>query len=288
MSEPFDSQGLDSSAPVGDSGESSSPAITTQPGGEQQQSSYNPAWDPFLADLPEFFHTKAKGHFKTWDENYNKLDTSYKELQERYSPYEQYLGVDPQQLGYAVNVLNAINSNPKHVHQLLTEQLKQAGLLDEPQSTPPDPTTLEEQNPEYKALDDRTRMLDERQRQFDTYIQQQQYDQQVSKFEQDIDKQVQSVVGKYGDVVDLEDLMQRMYVQSQQGQPFNAEAAFNEQKTVFQRIYGRQSTNGRPAPRIIPTTGTPAPSSEKRPEDMNEDERKTYFKQLLDIANSGG
>lgn len=290
MSEPFDSssQGTESVASTGaDSGSSAS--ITTQsdqgPISGGQQDTINPAWEPVLKDLPEFFHSKAKQHFKQWDDNYNRLNTQYQELQGRYSPYEQYLSVDPQHLGYALNVLQAINTDPMRVHQLLTEQLVKAGLMQQEQSAQPE--NQEEINPEYRQLDERTKQLDERQRQFDDYIQQQQYNQQVSSYERDIDKQVQSVVQKYGDAVDVEDLLQRMFVQSQQGQAFNAEAAFNEQKAVFQRIYGRQA-NGRPAPKIIPTTGTPAPSSEKRPEDMNEDERKAYFKQLLDIANSGG
>lgn len=293
MSESFDSVPSDGAATSSVDSGSSAP-ITTQSqssqepiSGGQQQDTINPAWEPVLKDLPEFFHTKAKQHFKQWDDNYNKLNTQYQELQGKYRPFEQYSSVDPRHLGYAMNVLQAINSDPMRVHQLLTEQLRKAGMLQDEQSTQPD--NQEEQYPdEYRQLDERTRQLDERQRQFDDYIQQQQYDKQVQSFERDIDKQVQAVVQKYGDAVDVEDLLQRMFVQSQRGQNFNAEAAFNEQKAVFQRLYGRQSQNPRPAPKIIPTTGTPAPSGEKRPEEMNEDERKAYFKQLLDIANTGG
>jgi TolA-binding protein len=145
----------------------------------------------------------------------------------------------------------------------------------------------QQEDPKFKELDQRQRDLDARQAKMDEFIQKQQYQQQVSTYETQIDKQVQAVIGKYGDAVDVQDLMQRMLIQINSGQPFDAEAAFSEQKATFQRLYQKQAS-GRPAPNIIPTNGTPAPSGEVKPENMNEDQRKAYFKHLLDVANSGG
>lgn len=266
-----------------DSGTSTSPDTTTAP----EQSTTNPAWDPFLAELPEYFHPKAKEHFKTWDEGYNKLQSERDSLQKKYEPYEPYVGVQPEAINYALGLLNQINSDPMKVYQALLEHVKSQGLLKD--ETTPDPNTENlEEDPRYSDLDKRTQALDQRTQQFEEYLQQQAYNQQVSTYEAEVDKQVQAVIDKYGAAVDTEDLMQRIYVQVQQGKPFDAEAAFNEQKTVFQRLYAKQGQTLRPAPTVIPTTGTPAPSGEVKPEEMNEDQRKAYFKHLLDLANAGG
>jgi hypothetical protein len=266
----------------------SSPITTGGNEGQAQGDSFNPAWQPFLSDLPEFFHSKAKTHFKTWDENYNKLNTEYKGLQDKVKPYEPYFNVDPTNLQYAMNVYKAINSNPKQVHELLTKQLQEMGLLEGPTNSD-EQGEIEQQDPAYQEISERQRKLDERQEQIDQYIKQQEYNAEVSKQESLLDNQVKALISKYGEsAVDVEDLLQRMYVQSQQGQEWNAEAAFNEQKTTFQRLYQKQATTKRPAPNIIPTNGTPAPTQEKKPEEMSEDERKAYFKQLLDLANAGG
>jgi hypothetical protein len=286
MTEAFDGG---TSAPAG----SDSPVDTSsqQPAGQQstQQETVNPAWEPLLNELPEYFHPKAKSHFKTWDENYNKLQTEHKGLQERYAPYEPYVGVQPEAIQYALGVLDQINKDPMKVYEALTKHVTEMGLLQSGQQQSPQDEQMDlGQDPQYSELDRRTNELDQRQQQFDAYLEQQAYNQQVQTFEGQIDQQVQAVTAKYGAAVDTQDLLQRIFVQVQQGKPFDAEAAFQEQKETFQRLYSRQGQTARQAPNVIPTTGTPAPSGEVKPEDMNEDQRKAYFKHLLDIANSGG
>jgi hypothetical protein len=238
--------------------------------------------------LPEYFHPKAKEHFSKWDENYNKLQSEHKSLTEKYAPYEPYLGVQPEAIQYALGLLNQVNTDPMKVYNALLEHVKSQGLLKDPAGQPDPLTENLEEDPRYSDLDKRTQALDQRTQQFEEYLQQQAYNQQVATYEQEVDAQVQAVVSKYGAAVDTEDLMQRIFVQVQQGKPFDAEAAFNEQKAVFQRLYQKQGQTQRPAPNVIPTTGTPAPSGEVKPEEMNEDQRKAYFKHLLDLANAGG
>jgi hypothetical protein len=264
---------------------SSSP-VDTQGSQQVQDDPINPAWEPFLNELPEYFHPKAKTHFKTWDDNYNSLESKYKELEGKYQPYEQYLSVDPSTLQNAMVVFQNLNDNPQKVYEVLARQMQELGLIPPTQSDDQGEFLEEQTDPKYQELDQRTRQLDERQAQMDEFIQQQTYNAEVSTYEEQIDSQVQGVLEKYGNAVDTEDLMNRMMVQIQTKGTFDAEAAFNDQKATFQRLWKAQN-GGRPAPTIIPTNGTPAPSLEKKPEEMNEDERKAYFKQLLDTYNGG-
>jgi len=280
----------DSGTGVTDSGVSSiSPVTTSETAPEQQP--LNPAWEPVLKDLPEYFHPKAKEHFRTWDDNYRKLEAEKSSLADKYKPYEQYLEVDPQTLQYGLGMLQRVQQDPLALYQALQDHVRQLGLLKEEQQNPPDsqePTDLGV-DPKLQEFEKRQQQLDERQQQIDAYIQQQVYEQQVSGYEKDIDTKVQEIIKKYGDKsVDVPDLLQRMYVQTQRGNGnFDAEAAYQEQLETFKRLYAAQS-QGRPAPNVLPTNGTIAPSSEVKPEDMNEDQRKAYFKHLLDLANAGG
>lgn len=297
MSEPFD-QGFDSTA---DSGvpESSSPASTDIPISDAtSESADNPAWNPALSGIPDVFHGSLKNHFKKWDDNYRGLESKYQELEGRYKPYEPYTSVDPQFLANGLNLLNSVNKNPLEVYNMLQEHLRNQGLLpgDVPvnrgQQVPDEQQqyeSLENEDPRYTELDQRTRALDERQRQMDQFIQEQEQSRMVATYEGQIDKQVQSLIQKYGkETVDIDDLMQRMLFQVTSGKNYDAEAAFQEQRSFFQRMYQKSANAGKPAPQILSPTGTPAPSGEMSPAQMNEDQRKAYFKQLLDVANAGG
>jgi flagellar biosynthesis chaperone FliJ len=278
----------------GSSGESSSPVSpSTSTDGGGDQGGVNPAWEPFLSELPEYFRPKATPHLKKWDENYRNLETQHRELSEKYKPYEPYLGVDPANLGNAWNIYETINNDPKRVYEALTEHMKALGML--PNDTqqqqgndgePPE-NAFGQVDPKLTELERRQAELDSRQASMDEYVQQQVYERQVQTYEKDIDQQVQGLVNKYGAAVDVEDVLQRMFNQASAGKQLDAEAAFNDQKSTFQRLYKAQN-GGRLSPQIIPPTGTPAASGEKKPEDMNEEETKAYFKHLLDIANAGG
>lgn len=282
------SGGSEGSGEASGSEVSSSPVETISPSGGE--SGVNPAWQPFLSDLPEYFHPKAQEHFKKWDDNYRNLETQHRELSEKYKPYEPYLGVDPANLNNAWSIFQTINDDPMRVYNLLAQHVKELGLLPpdaKPEAKPETPEFMENEDPKYQELAERQRVLDERQAKMDEYVQQQTYNAQVQTYEQKIDEQVQGLVTKYGSAVDIQDVLGRMFNQASAGKQLDAEAAFQEQKATFQRLYKAQN-GGRPAPTIIPTNGTPAPSGDKKPEDMNEEETKAHFKHLWEIANAGG
>lgn len=289
MSSPEQPTGMSDSGSGGtDQGISSTSPVTATETSQEQP--LNPAWEPVLKDLPEYFHPKAKEHFRSWDDNYRKLESEHKSLSEKYKPYEPYLGVDPQALQYGLGMLQRVQSDPLALYNALQAHVRQLGLLQDQQQNSPDSQEPEDlgADPRLQEFEKRQQLLDERQQQIDSYIHQQVYNQQVSGYERDIDSQVKGIVSKYGDKsVDVPDLLQRMYVQTQREGNFDAEAAYQEQLETFKRLYASQS-QGRPAPNVLPTNGTIAPSSEVQPEDMNEDQRKAYFKHLLDLANAGG
>lgn len=245
----------------------------------------NPAWTPFLEGVPEVFHNRLKSHLRSWDDNYRGLETKYQELEGKYKPYEAYSGVDPQALGYGLNLLQQIQSDPQKVYEALQRHLEQQGLLQGQQGAP-DEQGLDK-DPYLVQLEQQQAQLMQRQRQMDEYVQQQQYDQKVNTYQQQIDSQVQALVDKFGPAVDVQDVLGRMFNQVNQGKQIDANAAFEEQKAVFQRMYQAQN-QGRQAPNILPPSGSVAPTTEKPVSKMNEEERQAHLVQMLKFVNSGG
>lgn len=276
--------GVNGSGPASTSSPDTSGDAQT-PGTSQQPTSDNPAWTPFLQSVPDAFHERLKPHLKTWDDNYRGLESKYQELEGKYQPYQAYEGVDPQALSYGLNLLQQLQQNPLELHRLLTEHVRQQGLLQD-QQTPGQEEVGLDKDPYLVQLEQRQAALDQRQQQMDQYVQEQQYNQSVEGYQKQIDKQIQDLVGKYGEVVDVQDVLGRMFNQVSQGQNLNAEAAFDEQKQVFQRMWSRQN-QGRPAPTIIPPTGTIAPSGDKPVDKMNDEERQAHLVQMLKFVNSG-
>lgn len=296
MTEAFDS-GSSTSQNLTDSGTGSagfstggdpsagSPVNQSQPVGGD-----NPAWQPFLNDLPDFFHEKAKGHFRKWDDNYRAKEAELKSLQEQYEPYKPYVGVDPGAIQYGLGLLNQIQNNPMAVYNALLEHVKQQGLLQDDTLDNSQDQSLENTDPRYAEIERRQKEIDDRQAAFEQTLQEQAYNQQVAGFEEQINKDVQAIVQKYGaQAVDPMDLLQRMLVQTYQGGNFDAEKAYEEQRATFQRMYANVNGNRRPAPNVLAPGGQPPPNGvQKSPKDMNEQERAAYFKQLLDAHNAGG
>lgn len=295
MSEPFDSgmsgdSGLNlSAADFGSPVTESTPQDTSQSQQQTQSTGTsqpdNPAWAPFLEGIPELFHNKLRGHLRQWDDNYRGLESRYQELEGRYKPFEQYNGVDPQAIGYGLNMFNAMRTNPMELHRLLTDYVTQQGLL-QPQTPGPDSVDMDK-DPYIAELEQRQAQLDARQAKMDEFVQQQMYQQSVGNYQAQIDKQIQDLVAKYGEAVDVQSILALMFNQVNQGMPMDANAAFEESKSMFQRMYQRQN-QGKPAPNIIPPTGTIAPTAEKSVSQMSDEERQQYLVKMLQFANSGG
>lgn len=255
--------------------------VTTQP-----SSPDNPAWAPFLEGVPDVFHSKLKNHLKSWDDNYRGLETKYSELEGKYKPYQAYEGVNPQALSYGLNLVRQLQENPVELHRLITDYVKQQGFLQD-QKTPEQESLEMGKDPYLVQLEQRQADLDRRQQTMDQYVQEQQYNAQVDNYQKQIDTQIQELVNKYGDAVDVQDVLGRMFNQVNQGKSIDANSAFEEQKQVFQRMWSRQN-QGRPAPTIIPPTGTIAPTGEKPVNNMNDEERQAHLVQMLKFVNSGG
>lgn len=246
----------------------------------------NPAWKELLDELPDLFRDKAKPHLTKWDQNYRTIEQERNALKEKYTPFEPYVGVDPQNIQYGLNLLQGINTQPQVIYEMLTGHLRELGLLpaEGQQQQDPNQQNLDE-NPEQTELRQRQEETDRRTAQLEEYIAQQEYNRTVDTFEGQLKSELETFRSAHPGV-DEQDLLNRINIQVQSGQPWNVEAAFRDQVATFQRIYQAQTQGGRRAPQIIPTNGTPAPSETIPVEKMNYDQRAAYMKALIDAGNN--
>lgn len=95
-------------------------AIETPAGGDQQQNDtgINPAWNDLLSSVPAGLHSQITPHLTKWDQNFQ---SKIGEVHSQYEPYKPFIEnqVAPDQINYALGILNAIEERPQEVLQAL-------------------------------------------------------------------------------------------------------------------------------------------------------------------------
>lgn len=81
----------------------------------------NPAWNDLLGEIPSEFHEKVTPHLKNWDTKFNEQVGTVKS---QYEPFQHFIdgGVEPEHLNMGLQLLTAIQNNPKDVYDLLAQQ----------------------------------------------------------------------------------------------------------------------------------------------------------------------
>jgi hypothetical protein len=116
----------------------------------------NPAWNDLLGVVPEMLHSQVTPHLEKWDRNYQE---SLNKVHSQYAPYKPYLegGINPDQINYALQLVNAIDERPADVIQALQEY---AGIQQQQQEPTPGQQGQVEQtevpewlnHPEFKGM----------------------------------------------------------------------------------------------------------------------------------------
>lgn len=96
-------------------------------GGEQvvgsepeQGSGLNPAWNDLLEVVPSQLHSQVTPHLEKWDRNYQE---SLNKVHSQYDPYQPYVdnNIAPDQINYALQLMQAIEARPAEVIKALQE-----------------------------------------------------------------------------------------------------------------------------------------------------------------------
>lgn len=82
--------------------------------------SINPAWSDLLGVVPSQLHSQVTPHLTKWDQNFQ---SKINEVHSQYEPWKKYQdgGVSPDDVDYALGLLNALSENPTEVIKALQE-----------------------------------------------------------------------------------------------------------------------------------------------------------------------
>lgn len=80
----------------------------------------NPAWEDLLGVVPSQLHSQVTPHLSKWDQNFQ---SKINEVHSQYEPWKKYQegGVSPDDVDYALGLLNALSENPQEVIKALQE-----------------------------------------------------------------------------------------------------------------------------------------------------------------------
>jgi hypothetical protein len=92
----------------------------------QENSGGNPAWQEFLEVLPTQLHSQVTPVLEKWDRG---VQERFQKIHEEYEPYKAYdpfkeAGVDPETIDYALNIMQALNDDPRKMWEAMAEYYK--------------------------------------------------------------------------------------------------------------------------------------------------------------------
>lgn len=127
------------SEPVGEPGyNGGDPSGVPQGGGNG-----NPAWNEFLEPIPQEYHDKVRPVLEKWDKG---VQERFGKVHSQYEPWKPIIdaGVDPETASFSINLLNAINDNPRQVYEAIGNYYQLTGQNGSPSGQGPEPEELEE------------------------------------------------------------------------------------------------------------------------------------------------
>lgn len=100
-----------------------SPQQGSQPqGGQPQGTGDNPAWADLLNILPTQLHGVVKPQLQKWDQG---VQQKFQQVHSEYEPWKGLIdaGLSPDDVQYAVSIMNVINEDPQKLYDTLGEYL---------------------------------------------------------------------------------------------------------------------------------------------------------------------
>ncbi len=90
----------------------------------QEGTGGNPAWSELLSVIPQDLHEQVQPHLQKWDQNYQ---TGIQKVHSQYEGYKPFVenGIAPEQMSYALQLLDQIETNPQQVMEAMQQYLLQ-------------------------------------------------------------------------------------------------------------------------------------------------------------------
>lgn len=229
----------------------------------------NPNWGELMSLIPEDRHSDAQGILSKWDNNYNEVQSKYKD-------WDQFVegGYTPDEVNMALGALNAIANQPEEVLAALQDMVNEGQSYDgnqqdqsqqtqEPYSQGQGQSTEQSyditSHPEFVRLNGAVQTMAE--------ILSAQREQEEEEAENAaIDNELEEAKGKFGDYTQYGDNAESFVI----GQMLQGRTAEEAVQNFFQFVQGASSQARRLPPQVLGPSGSiPNPTIDPKTLDTN-------------------
>jgi len=242
----------------------------------------NPAWNELLGIMPTQLHPQMIPHLQKWDQG---VQQQFQKVHSQYEPYKPFLDaqVDPQQIQYALQIMEHLNNNPRQIYDALAEF---HGWNEQGQTEPNAPVTedysdlgnIVDEDPRISQLNEqvelmRNIMLAQYNEQQQAQMQQQQ-SQQEQQEDQALEEEFTTLKSKYGE-------FDERYVLGLMAAGTSAEDAVKSYNELVEQTL--QNRPGNSAPRVLGGGGG-VPSNAINHSSLSDEDRRRLVVQRLQQA----
>lgn len=231
----------------------------------------NPAWNELLEVVPSQLHSMVTPHLSKWDRNYQE---SLNKVHSQYADYKDFVEnkIAPDQINYALNLLDAVQNRPQEVLDSLKQYM---GLNEDPE--PQQEQGLIDENeipseflnhPEFQRMNQMVETMAQ------LLVQQNQTAQQAQE-DQALESELAELHEKHGDFDERWVLTQAM------AQPDKSIEDLVQEWNSFRTSVLTEARQ--PGPKILSASGG-APDNQMDVKSLGDTDRKAYVAQLLQAA----
>jgi hypothetical protein len=275
----FGNMRMDSENAGTEGGQGPTDTAPTNVGGEadsqQEPTGQNPAWNEILGVLPTSLHSQILPALQKWDQNYQQ---GISKVHSQYEPYKPIIeaGYEPENIGYAMQVLQILNEDPRQIYDALAEQ--NGWAVEQGQQLETDENYDGEVQPDPRLL--RAEQMSEA---VAEYVLQQHQEQQQAQEDAALDAEINGLKEKHGLA---NDTYVDQFVLAQMLAGTDANAAFEEYNKFRANLL--QTPRAATSAPVVMGAGSGLPSSQITSEQLKDKgSRKNIVQQMLAAAQQG-
>lgn len=231
----FGNMRMDDSEPAGteSGGEESAPVGDSVQG---ESTGGNPAWQDILNVIPDSLHSTIRPALEKWDKG---VQDRFQTVHSQYEPFKPFLesGIDPQNINYALAILDKIENDPRSIYDALAEYNGWA----EQQGQSESEFDAENYDPENPPDDPRLLRAEQLAEAVAEYTMQQHEQQEAAREDAALDEHISSLKEQHGIAED--DSIADRFVLGLMLAGATAEDAFNEYVNMQSTVATRPRPN---------------------------------------------
>lgn len=237
--------------------------------------SVNPAWSELLGVVPEQLHSQITPHLSKWDQNFQ---SKINEVHSQYEPWKPIIdqGATPDDVNYALGLLNALSENPQEVIKALTEwagaesSTEQQGQFNQTQQQidPDDPIV---QHPKFQEMQKNMEAMAQ-------ILLSQREQEQQAQADQELEEDLQTLRDKFKDRGEFDE--EFVLTLAANSDKFDFKALENAVEKFYEKRDAILSTKRQPGPPVLGSGGA-IPAQTPNLKNATETERRQIVAAML-------